>query len=79
MYDEQELFETDTLNADRMRRFTHAMHSLSMGSGQRLAGVVAPRPLPRSADLLRDVGFGPAQVLPSLGYFSIVTAQRPQA
>ncbi|BEN38896.1 TPA: methyltransferase [Serratia marcescens] len=30
-------------------------------------------------DLLRDVGFGPAQVLPSLGYFSIVTAQKPQA
>ncbi|MBX9333380.1 methyltransferase, partial [Serratia marcescens] len=30
-------------------------------------------------DLLHDVGFGPAQVLPSLGYFSIVTAQKPQA
>ena len=31
-YGEQELFETHTLDADRMRRFTHAMHSLSMGS-----------------------------------------------
>ncbi|MGE2451740.1 hypothetical protein [Serratia marcescens] len=30
-------------------------------------------------DLLRDVGFGPVQVLPSLGYFSIVTAQKSRA
>lgn len=82
VYGEQELFEPHTLDADRMRRFTHAMHSLSMGSAS-----VWPALLPLGAcraaldigDLLRDVGFGPVQVLPSLGYFSIVTAQKSQA
>ncbi|WP_238476079.1 MULTISPECIES: hypothetical protein [Serratia] len=31
-YDEEELFEAHTLDADRMRRFTHAIPSLSVGS-----------------------------------------------
>ncbi|MEN4194243.1 MULTISPECIES: hypothetical protein [Serratia] len=78
IYDEQELFEAHTLDADRMRRFTHAIPSLSVGSAS-----VWPRCPPRSAldiaDQLLDVGVGPAQLLPSLGYYSIVTAQKTQA